>query len=277
MQGNLPKTSSISSQERAIGDKISVGQALRPSQKTQVQNGAVETGPERIESLYHGEGKQEASPKTSGPSGGSKGSKDIIYGTIVVVLLLWTLFWLNYFGVLHLGFLPGRGKSVSLAPPASETSTGSVRIEPDLTNPVASISGQSTLAMVCPSSLEFCQSAKEISQNGSFFGLGANLPPGSPIFAVFDGQVSTLETTTPAVSGSEKLTIIYIDNKNILARATYIFRGLAPTAASVKKGDKIGQVGDGMRYYDGVSLVFQAIQGQPPNGQIVKLSSKSFQ
>ncbi len=127
----------------------------------------------------------------------------------------------------------------------------------------------------CPSTPDFCANAKEVNQNNTYQGIGRALAKGSPIYAAFDGELSSLKGKITSGSGEETITIIYLDNKEKGIRAVYTLQGEAPQPQTVYEGDAISEVGDKINLY-GVSLLFKVILGNPITGEAFRLSSANF-
>lgn len=127
----------------------------------------------------------------------------------------------------------------------------------------------------CPSVPNFCTNSQEIIKNDKYEGVGADLPPGSPIYAAFDGELTALLGKVPTENGEEEIAIIYLDNKKRGLRAVYILKDKVPEPKTVKEGDTIARVGDKINLY-GVSLVFKLIKGDPLLGEVVKLKAEDF-
>ncbi|QQG43059.1 MAG: hypothetical protein HYW45_02500 [Candidatus Daviesbacteria bacterium] len=115
----------------------------------------------------------------------------------------------------------------------------------------------------CPSTESFCQK-------------GAAVKKGDPLYAVFDGQMSTVTSTLPAEYNNEKITTIYLDNEERGLRAVYYVQGeIADTnPKAVEEGEKIGSAGEKMTYYQ-ASLVFSIIKNYP-EGEKLALTQKDF-
>lgn len=126
----------------------------------------------------------------------------------------------------------------------------------------------------CPSIPEFCQNAKPIERDGYEVGLGAQIPPDSPIFAAFDGELSTLTSYLNHENNKEQISTIYLDNAERGLRAVYHLSGPAEASGSAQAGTRIGTVRNRMVYYDS-SLVFSMIRNYPSGG-IIKLSPQDF-
>lgn len=127
----------------------------------------------------------------------------------------------------------------------------------------------------CPSISSFCQTAKDINQNGDYFGFGADLPENTPIFAAFDGQVNYITSTTSKEMGEEKMNIIYLDNKEKALRAVYYTKGDVSNVTSVKAKEGLGRVGKPINLYQ-TSFVFQLIKNYTSTPENIHLNSADF-
>lgn len=141
-----------------------------------------------------------------------------------IFLILWVVFWFNYFGVINLG------KFFSFLPIKSEQSA---------TNNTKSTS----VILVCPTSRDFCTSAK-IVEGGDFTGLGYNLPKNTVVRAAFTGTLSN----QPKVAGrSEGQPLLYLRDERG-NEAIYSYYGSVSTEVldqPVFEGTEIGRIGDG--------------------------------
>lgn len=129
----------------------------------------------------------------------------------------------------------------------------------------------------CPSIKEFCTSGHDISKDGAYLGFGATLEQKSPIFASFDGVLTSSTAILSPKLNSEGLNTLYLDNDQKNLRAIYYFKGdTSPTGKKVKKGEQIGSTFAKIESFD-VSLIFQIIQGDIKKEDLVKLTSSNFQ
>lgn len=171
------------------------------------------------------------------PNGMRKGLLfEIIFTVIVIVLIFGTL---NYFNVLRLseifpnklGFLP---------------------------SPTGGLSNTPHIKISCPSVKAFCAKGQGVVKD-QYLGLGYTLPPGSPIFAAFDGNLTVGKTT------QQNFKIVHLDNPSLNLRAIYFFR--CPRAkiktGQVFKGQQIAEAGKPIAIYDNNSLIFSLIPGYP--------------
>lgn len=138
----------------------------------------------------------------------------------------------------------------------------------------------------CPSSKEFCEGGKDIIKDKTYAGFGGDVATGSAVLAAFDGKVTGLTITLPPQFNSEKLNIIYLDNKQSLGsndpkeeniRATYYFKGeeINFNELDAKIGANLGTVGGRMLYYD-TSLLFTITKGDLQTGEKIRLTAKDF-
>ena len=127
----------------------------------------------------------------------------------------------------------------------------------------------------CPSIPDFCANAKDVNQHDTYLGIGTNLAKGSPVYAAFDGELSSLSGKIASGSAQETITIIYLDNKDKGIRAVYTLKGQTPQPKTVKEGDTISKVGDKINLF-GSSLLFKLIKGNPLNGEVIRLSVDNF-
>jgi len=124
----------------------------------------------------------------------------------------------------------------------------------------------------CPSSADFCATGSDINQ-GKYIGFGAKIASGSAIFASIDGDLTNLTST---LTNGEKMTVLYIDNKDRGLRASYFFQGnLSLDPKKVKSGDQIATVGGVLNSYN-ASLVFSITKNDPINGDKIKLTTRDF-
>lgn len=149
-----------------------------------------------------------------------------------------------------------------------------IKITPSKTSPKPASLQQGPFK--CPSIVDFCQKGGEVKAEDPFGGFGAIVAVGSPIFAAFDGTVTTVTSTLSAQFNNEKITTIYLDNEERGLRAVYYSRGEAtnPNPEVVKEGDKIGTIGPIMTYYR-ASLVFLVVANYP-DGEKLTLTSQDF-
>lgn len=138
--------------------------------------------------------------------------------------------------------------------------------------PVAVVSTK----MACPSSPIFCAKGVNVFFDNKYYGFGGTLTPGDPVYAAFDGNVTTVNTIMPPALDSEKLNTIYLDNKEKGVRAVYYFKGQTFVAPKVKKGDLMGTTQEKMNSFN-TWLVFQVINGDPITGSKPILTSKDFE
>ena len=150
---------------------------------------------------------------------------------------------------------------------------------PGQVNPVPSVATpppKLEITLPCPTIAEFCRQGKDVTKNGAYAGFGGNPAPGSPLIAVIDGEMTTVESIYPPQIQKEKIAAIYIDNPQKQMRAAYYFKGQVPKARTVKSGENIASVTDNMALYQNYSLLFQVISGDPIKGQRLKISSANF-
>ncbi len=128
----------------------------------------------------------------------------------------------------------------------------------------------------CPSIKQFCQTGRDIIKDNSYAGFG-NFATGSAVLAAFDGVATGLTITLPSQFKSEKLNVIYLDNKENNIRAVYYFKGnpINFNNMMVKEGADLGVIGDKMQYFD-TSLLFTIIKGDVQKGEKIRLTAKDF-
>lgn len=160
-----------------------------------------------------------------------------------------------------LGFLiskygPGKQQTAQTIPPLSELTKGIYK---------------------CPSVKEFCEGGRDIIKDKTYAGFGGDVATGSAVLAAFDGKVTGLTITLPPQFNSEKLNVIYLDNKENNIRATYYFKGepINFNELDAKMGANLGIVGGKILYYD-ASLLFIITKGDVQTGEKIRVSAKDF-
>lgn len=148
----------------------------------------------------------------------------------LIFLLGYVLFWLNYFGVLKLPFLTNLTQKQTVPPQTTQLSP---------TPTLASTAPKP--ALFCPVSKELCDKAREMTQ-GDFFGLGFDLPSGTPILTAFPAKLSDQPKTG---KGTGQQVVYLRDLKG--NELTYVFYGTlsASIGAQLKIGEEIGKIGKG--------------------------------
>jgi hypothetical protein len=127
----------------------------------------------------------------------------------------------------------------------------------------------------CPSIEIFCKNFTEISKNSKIIGIGAELPPGSPIFSAIDGEMSSVTGKTQTAKGEETLTFINITNAQLAVTAIYTVKGEWTIEGSVSAGDAIAETGAKLTEYN-VPLIFALMKGDPISGEMVKFRPSDF-
>lgn len=129
----------------------------------------------------------------------------------------------------------------------------------------------------CPVSRQFCNSGKDILRDKTYAGFGIDLATGSAVLASFDGSITGLTITLPPQFKSEKLNIIYLDNKENNIRATYYFKGepLNYNQLPVKEGAILGKIEAKMQYFN-TFLLFSITKGEIEKGEKIKLTTDNF-
>ncbi|OGH20810.1 MAG: hypothetical protein A3D74_05815 [Candidatus Levybacteria bacterium RIFCSPHIGHO2_02_FULL_37_13] len=192
---------------------------------------------------------------------------------IVIISLILLLAALNYFNILSISkFLPGQ-KSQPLSLQFQPTSTVEKNKFPS-----------SSLKISCPSIKELCQAGTGVIKDEKYVGWGFVLASGSAIFAAFDGNAESTQSTYTETSQvtnetkEKKFIRIILDNKGLGLKATYLFRGNAIKSKEVSKGELIG-VSNGkiISIYDNKSLIFSLITGYPTTNNIVILNKGHFE
>lgn len=156
-------------------------------------------------------------------------------GAILVATLLTTA---NYFRILPLSSLPGL-RWLPVKPEIAQTTPVLHPRQAGFLNPA---DVKDTISLACPVERALCDTGTTVSDNSGYHGLGFNLPPGTPIRAVMDGELSDL----PKPEGRDPdQPLLYIRDTNG-NQVLYSFYGQAPrTSGAVQKGDLLGIAGDG--------------------------------
>lgn len=129
----------------------------------------------------------------------------------------------------------------------------------------------------CPATKKFCETGKNIFIGDSYAGFGGEAATGSAVLASFDGLATGLTITLPTQFKSEKLNVIYLDNKEHNLTATYYFKGesLNFNNIAVKEGMNIGKIGGKMDYYN-TFLLFTITNGTALDGDEIRVTAKDF-
>ncbi|MCL5018895.1 MAG: hypothetical protein M1426_00225 [Patescibacteria group bacterium] len=174
--------------------------------------------------------------------------KYIIAGVLIIIFI----------GVLYFLILRSKNSTTLQIYPKSKTS----------------ITAES-LVFHCPTIPSFCQSETPVGN-----GIGGVLPKDTPLYAAFDGTVSSAKTTLPPSRGSETYMTLILSNPKLGLFAAYYFNGKTDYAGKkVKMGNTIGILnGTPIKNYGGSSLVFMVIH-QPSvkkSGTVIHLTPKKF-
>jgi len=171
----------------------------------------------------------------------------ILLIAIAVVLLLSILI---YFKVIPLqNFIrPQSNQPIS----TSTTNTESVNADP--------------IKIHCPTIKVVCDQGYGVFEDQRFFGLGYKLASKNPIYAAFDGTLTTTNSDSlERIDGrkpQEKFVVAYLNNKELNRRAQYYLKGSIDKDGPVQKGEQIGTVnGDQIGSYNNSSLVFSLFLG----------------
>lgn len=95
------------------------------------------------------------------------------------------------------------------------------------------------IALPCPSQETFCKEGKNIVKDNIYQGIGTTLASGSPLYAVFDGKITT-RSVIQAKGG--KFFIISLVNNQSGLTAFYYYTGQPSFIADIKKGEVIASV-----------------------------------
>lgn len=133
----------------------------------------------------------------------------------------------------------------------------------------------------CPSEATFCAQGKDIFKGSEYMGFGVPLPSGSPIFASFDGTISSIisETqpgATPSGQINQGVVTLFLDNSERGLRAIYYYQAnSAPKDGEVKEGAIIDHVGPNIPFYE-VPLIFSLIKNDPTVNEKTRLTRQDF-
>ena len=97
------------------------------------------------------------------------------------------------------------------------------------------------ISLPCPSTPQFCQSAKEVIEDGQFKGISISVEKNSPIMAVFDGKTLTRSYT---IAKKGTFTHITLTSTKGDLTAVYYLSKASPKEGPVKKGEIIGTATD---------------------------------
>lgn len=142
----------------------------------------------------------------------------------------------------------------------------------------------------CPSIPQFCQTGQDVSIRNSYVGFGAKLPANTPIYAAFDGEVTTKQidlALQPLMKQpTQQVNLLFLTDKVHSLRAVYYFPGKLPgnqLAEKVLAGQAIATAsGETMKLYSESSLVFTLTRNDLNmsstmlGGERVKLSKGDF-
>lgn len=212
-------------------------------------------------------GSNDPSNSTKKGSGLLKaGLFEIIFVGVVLVLLFGIL---NYFNILSIsslwpnqfGFLPQR-LNQKLQP------ISTIGKAPHIPFKIS-----------CPSVKAFCEKGQGIVKD-QYVGLGYILPSGTPIFAAFNGNLSTAPSPTSAGNSNttKKILItVYLDNPDLKLRAIYFFKGSITKTGKVNKGEQIAiSNGKTIKIYGNNSFVFSLIPGYLGSNTPTILNKEDF-
>ncbi len=140
-------------------------------------------------------------------------------------------------------------------------------------------------SLICPSVSKFCLQGKDIYIGPRYIGFGGEIKAKDPIFASFDGELTTSRITiAQSLSGGKTQDIFFslLTDKSHLLNAAYYFSGQPSKDRAVTKGEVIAtSSGEPMPVYGNSSLLFvltrnDKIKGPTLNGEKLHLTKDSF-
>lgn len=142
----------------------------------------------------------------------------------------------------------------------------------------------------CPSIPQFCQTGQDVLVRGSYTGFGVKLPPNSPLYAAFDGELTfkrmNLVLNPYVKQQTQQINVVFLTDKAHSLRAAYYFPGRLSgkqLSGIIKEGGTIATAsGEPMNLYGQTSLVFALTRNDPLmdtlvlGGEKVKLGKTDF-
>ena len=129
--------------------------------------------------------------------------------------------------------------------------------------------------ITCPTVIEFCQKAKPIVKNDKFVAMGATLPPGTPIKAIFDGKVIRRSVTPhPSLGGGHFLQLNLTDTEGKMKAIYYLSTSEVDVKRTVTLGQQIATVSaQTINYLDGYNFAFVLLD---ENNQEISINQLEF-
>ncbi len=137
----------------------------------------------------------------------------------------------------------------------------------------------------CPGIPQFCLSGKDIFIGADYIGFGSKLTAKSPIFASFNGNLTTSKITvaqSPTNKKTQDILVATLTDKAHLLRAAYYFTGQSSKDRIVKQGEIIAtSSGELIPLYGDSSLVFvltrnDTTMGKRLGGERMRLTRENF-
>lgn len=123
----------------------------------------------------------------------------------------------------------------------------------------------------CPAAKISCNNGKSIFANNSYIGYGMDIDKGTPLFAVFDGDLMVSEMISPK---GESFWVVYLLDGKEKKEAIYWFKGVQIKARSVKKGEVIATASaQALNDFQGSKFIFTLMD---PAGKAVELKPGDF-
>lgn len=199
--------------------------------------------------------------------------KNILLNRISLIII--TALAISGIGLAVTYFLAQQQGIIPKKPPlAKEVKTPKELVfAPQILSPSKKLPGDSLKAALrCPVSPFLCRN-KNAFKESSF---SAQLTQGAPLFAAFDGSVSSLSAIHPAPTGEEKYNLVILTNNDLGLQAMYSLKGTVTAKTDISAGEVIATSSGQPVVFMNKSFIFTLIEATEKGGESVLLSPNNF-